>query len=207
MLSHTDLRICALALTVEMQLNGLDRIRPALGQLSPAEARQKARTDQRRARRQAKKAASVQPQQQPKESTESSESAAAAPPDTQPADEGDDDEEGGWEQVPTRSAKKESADSDSDAGEWITPDNIKQHKAKALGLNPTQVVSEHAQAGGEPSHQPQSEPTTIRECACLTGDYAMQNVLMQMGLTALGPDGLQVKQVRTWVLRCHACFK
>lgn len=43
--------------------------------------------------------------------------------------------------------------------------------------------------------------------ACMTGDYAVQNVLLQMGLSLVGIEGQQIKQVRSWVLRCHACFK
>jgi len=43
--------------------------------------------------------------------------------------------------------------------------------------------------------------------ACMTGDYAVQNVLLQMGLSLVGIQGQQIKQVKSWVLRCHACFK
>lgn len=43
--------------------------------------------------------------------------------------------------------------------------------------------------------------------ACMTGDYAVQNVLLQMGLSLVGLEGQKIKQVRSWVLRCHACFK
>ena len=43
--------------------------------------------------------------------------------------------------------------------------------------------------------------------ACMTGDYAVQNVLLQMGLSLVGIQGQQIKQVKSWVLRCHACSK
>lgn len=43
--------------------------------------------------------------------------------------------------------------------------------------------------------------------ACMTGDYAVQNVLLQMGMNLVGIEGQKIKQVRSWVLRCHACFK
>jgi hypothetical protein len=33
----------------------------------------------------------------------------------------------------------------------------------------------------------------------LTGDYAMQNVALQMGLNVLGSGGKRVREVRTWV--------
>jgi RNA-binding protein NOB1 len=33
----------------------------------------------------------------------------------------------------------------------------------------------------------------------------MQNVLLQMNLRLLTPDGMRVSELRRWVLRCHAC--
>jgi len=42
--------------------------------------------------------------------------------------------------------------------------------------------------------------------ACLTTDYAMQSVLMQMGLKLMGADGLLLRSVKQWVLRCSGCF-
>ena len=42
--------------------------------------------------------------------------------------------------------------------------------------------------------------------ACLTTDYAMQSVLMQMGLSLMGSDGLLMRSVKQWVLRCSGCF-
>jgi RNA-binding protein NOB1 len=43
--------------------------------------------------------------------------------------------------------------------------------------------------------------------ACLTADFAMQNVLIQMGLRVLSPDGKRITRVKQWALRCFACFK
>ena len=42
--------------------------------------------------------------------------------------------------------------------------------------------------------------------ATLTTDYAMQSVLMQMGLKLMGSDGLLMRSVKQWVLRCSGCF-
>ncbi|VVA91039.1 unnamed protein product [Arabis nemorensis] len=42
--------------------------------------------------------------------------------------------------------------------------------------------------------------------ACLTGDYAMQNVILQMGLRLLAPGGMQIHQLNRWILKCHACY-
>ncbi|KAI7987047.1 RNA-binding protein NOB1 [Camellia lanceoleosa] len=43
--------------------------------------------------------------------------------------------------------------------------------------------------------------------ACVTSDFAMQNVLLQMGLRLLAPGGMQIRQLQRWILKCHACFK
>ena len=41
----------------------------------------------------------------------------------------------------------------------------------------------------------------------VTGDYAMQNVALQMGLRLVAPDGKRIWQTRRWALRCSACFQ
>ena len=40
-----------------------------------------------------------------------------------------------------------------------------------------------------------------------TADFAMQNVILQMGLRLVSPDGRQIRRISKWVLRCSACFK
>lgn len=42
--------------------------------------------------------------------------------------------------------------------------------------------------------------------ACMTTDFAMQNVLKQIGLNVAALDGRVIKQVRTFIFRCYACF-
>ncbi|KAI4326974.1 hypothetical protein L6164_019483 [Bauhinia variegata] len=42
--------------------------------------------------------------------------------------------------------------------------------------------------------------------ACVTGDFAMQNVLLQMGLRLLAPGGAQIHRLHRWILKCHACY-
>eukprot|EP01018_Ginkgo_biloba_P033780 Gb_33378 [translate_table: standard] len=49
--------------------------------------------------------------------------------------------------------------------------------------------------------RPFSESTV----ACATRDFAMQNVLLQMGLRLLSPNGVRVRQLHRWALKCHAC--
>lgn len=74
---------------------------------------------------------------------------------------------------------------DSDSG-WITPSNVKIAKQ--------QINSELM------------EEKRV-EVACMTTDFAMQNVLLQMNLNVSALDGRLIKQLRTYILRCYACFK
>nr|XP_014263431.2 RNA-binding protein NOB1 isoform X1 [Maylandia zebra] len=74
---------------------------------------------------------------------------------------------------------------DDDGGGWITPGNIKEVKMDSADW---------------------TAPADIK-VGCLTTDFAMQNVLIQIGLHVLSVNGMLIKQARNYILRCHACFK
>jgi RNA-binding protein NOB1 len=88
------------------------------------------------------------------------------------------------------------SDSDDGEGEWITPSNVAIHKSRALDLLPgNELVGKHTK---------RDQPIGS---GCMTADFAMQNVLLQMGLNLVGLEGKRIEKVKNWVLRCHACFK
>lgn len=80
----------------------------------------------------------------------------------------------------------ESEESDSDDGEWITPGNLKEKKKEL-----EDGVFEEKNV----------------EVACITSDFAMQNVLKQIGLNVTSIDGRVIRQLRTFIFRCTTCFK
>jgi rRNA maturation endonuclease Nob1 len=41
--------------------------------------------------------------------------------------------------------------------------------------------------------------------ACVTSDFPMQNVLLHLGVPVVGSAGQCIRELRVWVLRCHAC--
>ncbi|KAJ3808046.1 Nin one binding Zn-ribbon like-domain-containing protein [Lentinula aff. lateritia] len=90
------------------------------------------------------------------------------------------------------------SDSDDGEGEWITPANVALHKSRALDLLPS---------GGQEKKGKGRRKEEVVDVGCMTADFAMQNVLMQMGLNLVGTEGKRIQRVKTWVLRCHACFK
>ncbi|GAA5955699.1 hypothetical protein JCM21900_005089 [Sporobolomyces salmonicolor] len=127
------------------------------------------------------------------ESTATPTDAAPAPSTSDlgsPAEDAEEDDDGSLSDA-------ESVSSSGSGGSWITPSNLHSHKVKDLGLFSAPAAKSAAA----------QKPKTILKAAVLTGDFAMQNVALQMGLNVLGSGGKRVKEVRTWVLRCHACFK
>lgn len=84
------------------------------------------------------------------------------------------------------SESEEESDSDSDGGDWITPRNLAEKK-KELELG-------------------EFEEKSV-EVACTTSDFAMQNVLKQIGLNVTSVDGRIIKHLRTFIFRCTTCFK
>lgn len=85
---------------------------------------------------------------------------------------------------------KDENDDDDDEGGWITPSNLKKHKAKDSNTR--------ASSSANP-------PKTL-QAAVLTSDFAMQNVALRMNLNLVSPALTRISHVRTWVLRCHGCF-
>lgn len=51
-----------------------------------------------------------------------------------------------------------------------------------------------------------AEEQSVR-VACMSTDYAVQNVLKQINLNIAALDGRVIKNMRTYILRCYACFK
>ncbi|XP_015108916.1 RNA-binding protein NOB1 [Diachasma alloeum] len=83
--------------------------------------------------------------------------------------------------------EEESTESEEDDDEgWITPSNVAQAKKEME----SDIISD--------------KPAKV---ACMTTDFAMQNVLMQIGLNVAALDGRVIRQMRTFIFRCYACFK
>lgn len=86
----------------------------------------------------------------------------------------------------TEEEAESEEESDSDGGDWITPKNLAEKK-KEVDMG-----------------QFEAKPA---EVACITSDFAMQNVLKQIGLNVTSIDGRIIRQLRTFIFRCTTCFK
>jgi len=94
-------------------------------------------------------------------------------------------------------------DVDDDGEGWVTcTKDIKAMKAVGA-LDPRNTP-------GDKYYQLPKElpgPPLSRRTACATTDFAMQNVLLQMGLELVDVDGIRVRKLKSWVTRCGACYK
>ncbi|PFH51284.1 hypothetical protein AMATHDRAFT_47177 [Amanita thiersii Skay4041] len=97
-------------------------------------------------------------------------------------------------QLPPTPIFEDPLDGDDGEGEWITPDNVSLYKSRALNLLPSD------------GNGKQTEDEEIW-AGCMTADFAMQNVSLHIGLNLVGLEGKRIEKIKTWVLRCHACFK
>ncbi len=98
---------------------------------------------------------------------------------------------------------------DDDGEGWITStQDIRVLKSHSGGgsLDPIKGSAILAEDGTKKSVSAHGPPKSQRT-ACTTTDFAMQNVLLQMGLILLSVDGMQIRRLKSWVLRCGACFK
>lgn len=92
--------------------------------------------------------------------------------------------------VVEEAADDEDGDASDDDGDWITPSNLTKHKAKdSTASTPSQV------------------PQKTLQAAVLTSDFAMQNVALRMNLNLVTPAFTRITHLKTWILRCHGCFK
>ncbi|KAH3760111.1 20S-pre-rRNA D-site endonuclease nob1 [Pelomyxa schiedti] len=96
----------------------------------------------------------------------------------------------GWNEVTHtkhKPAPKEKPFGGFDFGTWISVDNLNDVRYKLTG----NLVE------GEDYKVP---------VGCMTADYAMQNVLMLMGINVISVDGLKLQIVRQSLLKCHSCY-
>jgi rRNA maturation endonuclease Nob1 len=112
--------------------------------------------------------------------------------------------------------EEEEADGE---GTWITPANIRKQKIRDATSNTITLANFLAPSEGLGGQRRRSEGWERRsesgggaakgllKSALMTGDFAMQNVALQMGMNLVNMEGLGVKSVKTWVLRCHGCFR
>ncbi|CCE64954.1 hypothetical protein TPHA_0J01320 [Tetrapisispora phaffii CBS 4417] len=93
---------------------------------------------------------------------------------------------------------------DEDDGEWITPDNLTKTIIKDSGADT------EGSRGVEATEAEKNIALNLpgNQVALATGDFAIQNVALQMNLNLMNfMSGLKIKRLRNYMSRCHACFR
>jgi len=126
-----------------------------------------------------------------------------------------------------------SFDNEELGGEWITEENLHKHmthadtqsllapelteeeaeaeaKAKAevageAGEAVEKTEVEKSEAGSKALPPVENQWTGPQHVVFLTSDFAMQNVIIQMGFTLLSLDGFRLTRVKRFKLLCRAC--
>jgi RNA-binding protein NOB1 len=78
---------------------------------------------------------------------------------------------------------------DDDEGGWITPTNLAEMMASKM------------------KELEVEDPLEVPIVALMTVDFAMQNVIFQLGLKLVSVDERVIRKTNKIILRCHACFK
>ena len=194
-LSKPDLHVLALTYALEVEAHGTWRIRQTVGGKTGQQLHEERRLEEKRV---------AQPQGQGAKDAIQQGGRAEAQNDVH---QGGQEAEDGFTLVTKRAPRYHATDDEDDerAGEWITPDNIVQHKNKALGIV-TEESSVEAPKKARRRRRGKGTPARM-SVACMTGFFAVQNVLLQMGLYLVSVDGARIERVKSWVLRCHACYR
>ncbi|WCJ26243.1 RNA-binding NOB1-like protein [Euphorbia peplus] len=97
-----------------------------------------------------------------------------------------------------------NANFDPEAGIVHTYDGEEDHLDNLSETNASVDASHATDDASEQSWMLRS--LSESSVACVTSDFAMQNVLLQMGLRLLAPGGMQIRHLQRWILKCHACY-
>jgi RNA-binding protein NOB1 len=145
-------------------------------------------------------------------------------------------DENDWQLVQNSGEEEEEFESendDCDDDEWITPDNVQEHKKKQIGpggiiINsemwdeklPTESRHQHFEEDDDLNENDDDETKikfteeteeegklthATKEVGCITVDFSMQNVLLHMGLNLVSIDGRRIKYLTRYVKRCYGC--
>ncbi|KAK0428947.1 hypothetical protein QR680_011100 [Steinernema hermaphroditum] len=90
------------------------------------------------------------------------------------------------EEVEEEESEQSESESDSDDEEgWLNEDNIDEalRQLGAITIDEKNV-----------------------KVACMSTDFAVQNVLLHMKLGLVSMDGMRIKKLKSYILRCRSCF-
>jgi len=110
----------------------------------------------------------------------------------------------GWTTVP-----KKKSEADGEMEEFILPDDILVSADDDIELEDEEYeFDDNDDDWITPSNisEKKTESLLSIKVGCATTDFAMQNLLLQIGLHVVSVDGMLIKYAKIYVLKCTACF-
>ena len=95
------------------------------------------------------------------------------------------------------SAQSNRFRAEEDDGEnWINPSNLSSCRITGSGML----------GGSRAQGAKNAKFLSGAKVACVTTDFSMENVIIQMGLRLMSVEGRLIFRVKQWVLRCAGCY-
>ena len=116
---------------------------------------------------------------------------------------------------------------DEDEDDWITPENLytkldemngireiknnnnKKDDDKISNINNINNINNNIEMNIEDNKEENDKNKTNEEINVFvnTADFTLQNVCMKMGIPILGVDGLRIRNIKNYILKCTVCYK
>ena len=104
-------------------------------------------------------------------------------------------------------------DDDDDDG-WITPENLYTKLDEMKGIhesksnkNKIEINTEENNNEKDKSQKKEDKSDGIENVFVNTADFTLQNACMKMGIPIMGVDGLRIKNIKNYILKCTVCNK
>ena len=104
-------------------------------------------------------------------------------------------------------------DDDDDDG-WITPENLYTKLDEMKGIhesksnkNKIEINTEENNNEEDKSQKKEEKSDGIENVFVNTADFTLQNACMKMGIPIMGVDGLRIKNIKNYILKCTVCNK
>ena len=204
-LSATDLQVVALAVTVELEQNGLaSKIRRFPEELPKSTVHDGTgsvvvtQSHKKNARQPRKKTGAIEVSDFSDHENDTKADAAKLA-----------------KELAEKAKLEEEKEAEDSEGEWITPENIKsvtgegkkKKKKNKKKKQPESTESNEVESKEKIESVESKEPKPeLKKIACVTADFAMQNVLLKIRCQLYTTDGVRIKTIKNFLLRCHACY-
>ena len=103
---------------------------------------------------------------------------------------------------------------DDDNDGWITPENLYTKLDEMKGIhesksnkNKIEINTEENNNEKDTSQKKEDKSDGIENVFVNTADFTLQNACMKMGIPIMGVDGLRIKNIKNYILKCTVCNK